>query len=270
MALHVADDGCRIHIRLDGPELGSAGTPCVLIPGLGGEGGFWQGMADILGARHSLIRIDHRGAGQSDRPEGGYSIPRIARDVLGIMDDLGVARAHVIGHSTGGMIGQTMAVTAPDRLGSLVLSGTWDRVDLRFRRIFEARLALLEQAGPVAYHKLTQALGYDPDWIEAHADMLNTELEAAPARMQPISIQAARIRMLMEHDVSDRLAQIATPTLVVGGIDDALIPFAYSERLATAIPGARLAQMTGGHFYPKAYPAPFAAQVLAFLTEVSP
>lgn len=272
MGFHLADDGCRIHVRLDGPNLGAAGLPLVLIPGLGGDGGFWQGVVDRLAPTRSLIRIDHRGAGQSDRPDPDtgedYTIPRIARDVLGVLDDLDLPRAPVIGHSTGGMIGQTLAATAPDRLAGLVISASWDRIDLRFRLIFEARLALLEQVGPVAYHKLTQALGYDPDWIEAHAAELETELAAAPARLEPLTVQAARIRMLLSHDVHDLLGQIRTPTLVMGGMDDALIPYAYSERLAQAIPGAALVQMSGGHFYPKAYPDRFATEVAAFLQGV--
>ena len=263
MPFHTADDGCRIHYQQTGN-----GAPCVLIPGLGGEAGFWAGVVDALGGDYRLIRIDHRGAGFSDRPASGYSIPRIMRDVLGVLDDLGIRRSHVVGHSTGGMIAQTMAVEAPERIAGLVLSGTWERVDTRFTRLFQARLALLEQAGPVAYHKLTQALGYDAVWIEANRAALDAELEQAEARLQPIPVQAARIRMLMDHDVFDRLGRIAAPTLVIGGTDDALIPHASSQRLAAAIPGARLASLAGGHFFPKAYPAPYAALLAGFLKEI--
>ncbi|SFY40116.1 Serine aminopeptidase, S33 [Paracoccus pantotrophus] len=263
MPVHVADDGCRIHYQLDGN-----GPPCLLIPGLGGEAGFWQGVASTIENDYHLIRIDHRGAGDSDRPTGGYSIPRIMRDVLGVLDDLHIRRAHVVGHSTGGMIAQTLAVEAPERVAGLVLSGTWERVDTRFTRLFQARLALLEQAGPVAYHKLTQALGYDAGWIEANRAALDAELKQADTRLQPIAVQAARIRMLMEHDVFDRLGRITAPTLVIGGSDDALIPFASSERLAAAISGARLASLPGGHFFPKAYPAPYAALLADFLKEI--
>ncbi len=60
------------------------------------------------------------------------------------------------------MIAQTLAVEAPERVAGLVLSGTWERVDTRFTRLFQARLALLEQAGPIAYHKLTQHSAMTP------------------------------------------------------------------------------------------------------------
>lgn len=269
MPLHYADDGCRIHYEVTG-----SGASCLMIPGLGGEGAFWAGVVERIGAGRRIIRIDHRGAGGSDRPRvddgGGYSIPRILADVIGVLDALGIGRLDVVGHSTGGMIAQTLAVTAPERVGRLVLSGAWERVDLRFRRMFEARLALLEAAGPVAYHKLTQALGYDAAWMEAHRDRLDAELETAEARLRPLEVQAARIRMLMAHDVFDRLGEIAAPTLVIGATDDALIPFASSERLAARIPGARLAALAGGHFFPRAYPEPYAALLADFLKEPAP
>ena len=265
MPFHVTDDGCRMHFEETG-----TGAPCLLIPGLGGKAAFWQGVAERIGEGRRLIRIDHRGAGRSDRPDAGYSIPRIVADVLGLLDAIGVERLAVVGHSTGGMIAQTMAVTAPGLVERLVLSGTWERVDLRFRRLFEARLALLEAAGPVAYHKLTQALGYDSAWMEAHRDRLDAELATAEARLGPLAAQAARIRMLMQHDVCDRLGEIAAPTLVIGATDDALIPFASSERLAARIPGARLAALSGGHFFPRAYPEPYAALLADFLKEPAP
>lgn len=260
MVFHVADDGCRIFWQRTGE-----GVPCVLIPGLGGEGAFWQGVVDRLGTGLSLIRIDHRGAGASDRPAEGYSLPRIARDVLGVLDDIGIERAHVVGHSTGGMIAQILAVTAPERVRSLVLSGTWGRVDLRFRRLFEARLALLEKAGPEAYHKLTQALGYDAGWMEAHQGLLDDEIANAGARLRDPAIQIARIRMLLEHDVHQHLHRVAAPTLVIGAVDDALIPYQSSEALAEKIDGARLVALSGGHFFPKAYPEAYAAEVARFL-----
>lgn len=262
MPHHLSDDGCRIHFD----QLGE-GLACVLIPGLGGDGGFWRGAAGQLSRGHRLVIVDHRGAGASDRPAGGYSIPRIAADVLGIMNALGLGRAALLGHSTGAMIAQTIAVTAPERVSCLVLSGAWARRDLRFRRLFEARLALLQQAGPVAYQKLTQALGHDASWMEQNSALLDAELRNAPERLSPIDVQAQRIAMLLEHDVHDALPRITVPALVIGATDDALIPFAQSEELARLIPGARLERLSGGHFFPRSYPEPYAAFAASFLKE---
>lgn len=262
MPFYLSDDNCRIHFEERGE-----GPACIMIPGLVGEAGFWRGVEGKLAATHRLVLVDHRGAGKSDRPPDGYSIPRIMADVIGIMDQLGIARAAILGHSTGGMVAQTLAVTYPERVKCLVLSGTWSRRDLRFRRMFEARLALLREAGPVAYHKLTQALGYDADWMEQNRATLDAELAEASQRLAPIDVQAQRIAMLLEHDVLDSLPRISAPTLVIGACDDALIPFAASQELARLIPGAQLEQLAGGHFFPKAYPEPYAALANRFLQE---
>lgn len=256
------DDGTRIHYLISGE-----GAPVCLIPGLGGEGGFWSGVVDGLAARvpATLIRPDHRGAGQSDRPHGPYSIPRIARDVVGLLDHLNLRDTFLIGHSTGGMIAQTIATAAPGRVRALVLSGTWDRPDLRFRRMFEARMALLEHGGAVAYHKLTQALGYDGVWLDTHAEAMESELHAAEARLSPVDVQLARMRMLLTHDCYDKLPDIACPTLVIGSQCDGLIPHTHSERLAERIPGAVLETLTGGHFYPRSHPEDFVSALVPFL-----
>lgn len=264
MPFHHATDGTRIHYQDTG-----TGTPIVLIPGLGGDGTFWSGVAGLVPATYRLITVDHRGAGQSDRPIGPYSIPQIAQDTLGILSDLSISKASLLGHSTGGMIAQTIATTHPERVDNLVLSGTWDQRDLRFRHMFEARMALLQNAEAEAYQKLTQALGYDPDWMEQHATAMKAELETAEARLAPMGVQLARIAMLLDHDCHTALPALQMPTLVLGAQDDALIPFRYSERLADRIPSARLHALSGGHFYPRTYPEPFAQAVTQFLGELT-
>lgn len=260
----IATDGCRIYYEVIGE-----GLPCALIPGLGGESGFWRPLLPYLADTHRVILIDHRGAGQSDRPESGYSIPRIADDTFAVIDALGLDTVHLVGHSTGGIVAQTMALNAPERIASTVLSGTWARIDLRFRRMFESRIALLQHAGGAAYQKLTQALGYDAEWMESRVEALDAEVVAAETKLADPAIQLARLNMLLEHDVYDRLPNFTCPALVLGAMDDALIPFHGSEQLAERIPNARLAQLSGGHFFPKSYPAPYAEAVLAFHREIA-
>ncbi|MYZ47578.1 alpha/beta fold hydrolase [Propylenella binzhouense] len=253
-------DGCRIHAETEGE-----GHPLLLIPGLGGSAAFWNPHRSLLRDGHRLILFDHRGAGRSDRPEQRYTIEALAEDVVSVLDHFGVERAHVVGHSTGGAIGQVLALDAADRVAGLVLSGTWDRADYRFRTLFAFRAAVLERMGPAAYQDLTNILGYAPDWVNAHAPDLERATKAAAADLEPIAVTAARIRMLLDFDRSAELHRIAAPTLVVSAEDDAMVPAYHAERLAAAIPGARSVRFAGGHFYPRVRPQAFADAVLNFL-----
>ncbi|GAB4069063.1 alpha/beta fold hydrolase [Ancylobacter sonchi] len=261
MPLITTSDGCRVHYDVRG-----SGPTVVLIPGLGGDGRFWEPVAAQLEARFRLILVDHRGAGRSDRPDGPYTIERIGRDVLEIMDGEGCARAHLLGHSTGGTVVQTLALDAAERTGRIVISGSWPGPDARFRTLFEARLALLEAGRPEIYQAFTHVLGYDADWIAAHEAELDAAIGRAAEALAPLAVTAARIRMLLAYDRAADLGRITAPTLVVGARDDEMILFGQSERIAGAIPGAELVALDGGHFYPRTRAEAFARRVEDFLS----
>ena len=260
MGIVTAADGCELYY-----ERAGSGPPVVLIPGLGGDGRFWEGVAARLVSRFDLIVVDHRGAGRSGRPLGPYSIDGIARDVLAVLDAGGCEAAHLVGHSTGGAIVQTLALDAPGRARSLVISGSWDRSDARFRAAFGARAAMLDAGLSTAYQQLTHVFGYDPAWLDAHeADLRNAVANASTA-LAPLEVTAARVSMLLDFDRSAELHQISQPTLVIGARDDALIPIHHAHRLAALIPHAAFSEFQGAHFHPRTDPAPFADRVAAFL-----
>ncbi|MFC7397355.1 alpha/beta fold hydrolase [Chelatococcus sp. GCM10030263] len=260
MSFVTATDGCPLHFDVAGD-----GLPLLLVPGLGGAASFWSAVVPHFAGRFRTIAVDHRGAGRNGRPEGSYSIGRIARDVIEVLDALGIETIDIVGHSTGGAIAQTLALDAPQRVRRLVLSGTWARADARFRALFEARIDTLLYAGAATYQKLTHVLGYTADWIELHSESLDAAVAAAERNLAPLSVTAARIRMLLEFDRAAELGRIAAPTLVIGAPDDMMVPYYHSQRLAAAIPGARLEPLEGGHFYPRVHPERFAALVSGFL-----
>ncbi len=262
MATVTAADGCELYYERTG-----SGPPVVLIPGLGGDGRFWAGVVARLADRFDLIAVDHRGAGRSARPQGSYSVGGIARDVLAVLDAEGWASAHLVGHSTGGAIVQTIALDAPARARSLVISGSWDRPDARFRAAFQARAALLDAGLTAAYQQLTHVFGYDPAWIDAHEADLGTAVATAATALAPLEVTAARVRMLLDFDRSAELHRIDQPTLIVGARDDALIPIHHAHRLRALIPHAAFCELQGAHFHPRTEPAPFADRVAAFLHE---
>lgn len=260
MPLMTASDGCRVYYEMRG-----SGPPVALIPGLGGDGRFWEPVAARLEDRFRLLLVDHRGAGRSDRPEGLYTIERVARDVVEIMDEAGWERAHLVGHSTGGAVVQTIALDSPARVDRLVVSGSWPGPDARFRTLFEARLALLEAGRPDIYQAFTHVLGYDAGWIAAHEAELDAAVRRAGQTLTPLSVAVARIRMLLAFDRTAELGHIRAPTLILGARDDEMILFAQSERLARGIVDSTLVAFDGGHFYPRTRANLFAQHVAEFL-----
>lgn len=256
----VTSDGCRLHYERTG-----SGSVVILIPGLGGDGRFWAGVVARLADRFDLITVDHRGAGRSDRPAGFYTIDGIANDVLAVMDAEGVETAHLVGHSTGGAVVQTIALDALRRARSLVISGSWDRPDARFQATFEARATLLDAGLVEAYQKLTHVFGYDPAFIEAHREELDLAVASAGETLASLAITAARVRMLLAFNRSANLERIRHRTLIAGARDDMLIPIHHARRLHRLLPHADYIEFEGAHFHPRTDPDPFAGCVARFL-----
>jgi aminoacrylate hydrolase len=233
----------RLHYEEQGRD-----TPVVFIPGLIGLGAQWSFQMEYFGRSHRAITFDHRGAGRSDKPVQEYTTALLARDVVGLLDALGIARAHVVGASTGGAIAQVLGLDHAARVLSLALVSTWARPDAYFRRLQEMRKEVLVGLGVEAYIKLSSLWTAGPLQFR---DMLET-LEAYEAdqvrQAAPVEVMAARIDATLTHDRLADLGRIAVPTLVVVADDDSLVPPYLGEQLAAAIPAARLARMKqGGH-----------------------
>ncbi|CAH1655142.1 Alpha/beta hydrolase fold protein [Hyphomicrobiales bacterium] len=256
-------DGCRLHVEVEGE-----GEPVVLISGINGRADFWNRVRAPLSERYRLVTFDQRGIGRSERAAEPFTIELMAADVLAILDDLGLERAHVIGHSTGGAIAQTLAIDAPSRIDRLVLSGTWARADFRFQLLFGTRLSVLERAGQGPYAALGQLLAYPPDWINANELAIFAKLaEADRDEHEPVDVVAERIRMLLAFDRLSALKEISARTLVLSARDDLIVPFTHAQTLAREIAGSRLAETQGGHFFPALDAPAFARTVREFLEE---
>src|SRR5436190_22870640 len=115
-------------------ERGERGDPLLLVMGLGVDAHGWEFQVPALAARHRVILVDNRGVGRSGKPRGPYTTAMMAEDARAVLDGLGVARAHVVGLSMGGMIAQELALAHPDRVGALVLAATYARPDDATRR----------------------------------------------------------------------------------------------------------------------------------------
>jgi aminoacrylate hydrolase len=249
-------------------EVHGEGPPLLLVPGLGGLGSYWQPNIPAFSAKYKVVIHDHRGTGQSSRSKIRYSVDQMTDDLVRLMDHLQIERAHLVGHSTGGAIGQTLAVTRPERLASLALYASWTKADAFFRRVFEGRRALLTAAGAAAYVRATAVFLYPDWWINDNAALLEEREKITIPNFPAAEIVASRIDAIVAFDRTADLARIRTPTLVLCARDDFLTPPYFAEELARLVPGAELKLLDrGGHCASETMPEEFNAAVLKFLAE---
>jgi aminoacrylate hydrolase len=219
------------------------GEAVLFVSGLGGMAGFWAAQVAAFGPSFRVITFDHRGVGRSEGAPP-YSVAQWSDDVLALLDHAGAERAHLVGHSTGGIISQVFAAAHPNRVRTLTLGGTWLTPDRRFRDEFLFRQEMLAKLGGEAYRMLSDLLAYPSP--EATA----TTGKAMSAREREVI--AARIDTLLAYDGTDIAPRITRPTLVLAADDDYIVPVYHSQAVAAAIPGAKFKRCRwGGHFFPK-------------------
>jgi aminoacrylate hydrolase len=261
------------HLKLrDGAELyyetHGSGPPLFLVPGLGGDGRFWGDNVAALAKDFTVVVHDHRGTARSTLSKMTYSVEQMANDALQLIEGLGFDKVHWCGHSTGGAMGQLLAIEQPARLDRLVLSSTWAKTDAFFRRLFEVRSLMLKELGPVAYLK-TSALALNmPSWVRDHdADLAANEAKAGETIPLP-EIVLSRIAAIVAHDRRDQLQKVRARTLVICARDDTVTPLYFTEELVRLIPGARAYVLAdGGHAYPNVHGAEFRRVMTSFLLE---
>jgi 3-oxoadipate enol-lactonase len=235
-----APDGARIGFDVDG-----AGDPLVLLAGQANSRHWWDPVRPDFSARFTTIAPDTLGTGTSSSPrDAEWSTRRFAGDVVAVLDELGVRRAHVYGTSMGGRVAQWLAIDHPERVDGLVLGCTTGGGDGDVPGDPEAWRALA--ADTSASKETLTDLMVGPHWRWTHPgplSVLGDESMTAFARR-------AHRRASAAHDAWAELPRVAAPTLVLHGTDDRLAPHANGELLAGRIPGAQLRLFHGArHAY---------------------
>lgn len=248
----VASDGAPslvagMAVRCFGP----AGAPAILLSaGLGGTGAYWMPQVEALARRYRVILYDHRGTGDSERfaPGPDYAVDDLARDMLALLDGLGIGAAAVIGHAAGAVAGLELARFAPARVAALVIVNGWAVSSAHFRRCMALRRAIYAAGGVDAYLTAQPLFLYPADWIDQHLDRLDSERATHLDRFQDAATLYARMAALERFDARPWLPQVSCPVLVMVAKDDMLVPPSCSEVLAATIPHARLSSFErGGH-----------------------
>jgi aminoacrylate hydrolase len=255
------------HITLNVAERGS-GPAFIFIPGLVGLLNAWEFQVAEFSKRYRCISFDHRGAGDSDKPADGYATGLIARDVIALMDTLGIDKAHVAGTSTGGTVLQHLAVDHPGRLRCCVFSNTWVKADEYITRVQTARKEIALACGPEEYVKVSSLFTNGALQFRYNLNRVMELERRALATIAPTEILAQRLDMTLAHDRSADLHKIRNPSLIIGTRDDATVPVYQSEDLHKAIAGSRLVIVPeGGHYSYRRHWQQWNAIVDAFLRE---
>jgi pimeloyl-ACP methyl ester carboxylesterase len=243
-----------------------SGDPVVLINGFAAAMDTWNTPVIAALARyHRVIIFDNRGTGYSGSSEKEYSIPLFAEDTVSLLDMLEISSVHLIGHSMGAMVAQEIAIGHSDRVNRLVLvSGDYGgRNAVRMSR--EVWQTLTDKSGSLQEQAERMfSILFPPQWLRDHDPW-----DACPVVYEttPEENTARQRETLWSWDgTCDRLQSIRSPTLVVTGTEDVIIPPQNSALLAWSIPGARLVQFPdGGHGLMYQFPEEFSDVVLAFL-----
>ncbi|MEO0574827.1 MAG: alpha/beta hydrolase [Pseudomonadota bacterium] len=251
-------------------ETHGSGEPLLLVAGLGGMATFWHKQVETLAQHYRVILHDHRGVGRSTDAPVVSSSPEMAEDLVRLMDAMDIESAHIVGHSTGGAIGQNIAVHHPQRVRSLVLSASWAGPTPLFVDTFRVRRDILINSG-VKHYMMVGSLLASPAWTltDNYAGM-ESFLADRIKNFAGLETELARLNAVMTHDLRHRVHEIKAPTGVISAKDDSLTPPSMSDELAERIEGAT--QMTlaeGGHFCPVTVADVYNEQLLTLLETIN-
>lgn len=254
-------DGVRIAYRFDGDE----NKPVLLLSNsIGTDLHMWDGQVPALTDHFRLLRYDARGHGASDVPKGPYSLDRLGRDVVELLDALGLRRVHVLGLSLGGIVAQWLGIHVPERVDRLVLSNT--AAHLGPANQWDRPIAELLQAPDMQ----ATAERFLHNWFPAR--MLGGDDEVAEGfrrtllatRREGVAGSWAAVR---DSDLRRTATLIHNPTLVIAGEHDTVTSAAHGKELAATIPGARFTVLPTVHMANVEGETEFLNAVLTFLTE---
>lgn len=256
--LFVDADGAQIHCRIDGAD----GAPVlVLSNSLGTDLSMWDAQIAALARSFRVVRYDTRGHGASTATKGPYSIDRLGRDAVAVLDALNIPRAHFCGLSLGGMTGMWLGVHAPERLQKLVLANTTARIASPAN--YNARIETVRTGGMAAVSQAVVERWFTPAYIASHPEQI--ALMRQMMERMPADGYAACCAAIRDMDQRDDIATIRVPTLVIAGTHDVATPPADGRFLADRVKDAQYAELNAAHLSNiEATPA-FTAAVLAFL-----
>src|SRR6516162_1571839 len=236
----------RIAYRVQGE-----GPPLVLVMGYRLNSAAWPtALIAQLAERFTVITLDNRGTGLSDKPVVGYAIANLARDLRGLLDELGITEVAMLGYSMGGAIAQELVRQFPSRVSHLILCATMaGGPQATYAKASVVQVMRdLDSLTPEQAARRIWKVTYAPGYLEQHRALAEDQMRREVALPTPLHAADLQFQAFAEFDGSQALARIRCPTLVLTGDLDELIRPQNSVGMAKLIAGAKLVVLKGaGH-----------------------
>jgi 3-oxoadipate enol-lactonase len=254
------DDGCTIHVEVEGPE----SSPVLMLSNsLCTNLHMWDDQVEPFTRHFRLVRYDRRGHGKSSVPKGPYSMERLGRDVLAVLDALGVERTNWCGLSMGGMVGMWLGAHAPQRIDKLILSNT--SAYFGDRAIWDGRIKMVREKGLAAIADATMERWFTKTFRERSPDVMAKIHDMFLATSVEGYVGCGHAIRDMDH--RSLLTTIRAQTLVIAGKYDPATTLEAGEFIAQHTPHAKLAVLEAAHIANMERPKIYADTVLGFLIE---
>lgn len=258
LGLRVLQDG-------SGPDL-------LLIAGLGDGSAVWDQQVAGLARDFRLTRYDARGTAGAPTPPGPYAQSSLVDDALEVMDAAGIARAHVVGSSLGGVIAQRLAISHPERVASITLCATWARPDRALRALYSSwrwaaeRSSSLGDLLALVYSTTCAASAWNSGDVDRRIiDAEVRELASPRARDAFIWTTSAAL----ERAPAGELSALRVPALIVAGGRDRVLDPRHADELRALLPGSRIELLAeAGHRPAEEQPALFNELLSSFLAPI--
>ncbi len=246
------------------------GEPLILTPGLSAGAWIWFKQVKALSAQFRVVTFDPRGVGRSRSSESPTDMRLLADDVAGLLKELKIPRAHILGASFGGFVAQEFALAYPETTRTLTLCCTSFGGNNHVAPSMETLMALASTDGFNTEERVRRNLtpAFSPNFARVHPNEVEQTVQLRMAN--PVSEDAYRSQLMAAFgfNAEPRLPSIQSPTLIISGDADAIVPVQNSRNLAAKIPGANLALIEdGSHLFFIEQPAEFNQIVTEFLKQ---
>ncbi len=252
-------------------ESGS-GSPVLMINGIGATRGGWALQVPDIANHFRTITFDNRDVGETGpSPDvAPYGIDRFADDAAGVLDALGIERAHIVGASMGGCIAQEFAIAYPERTRSTTIICGWPNVEPWLAELWDQWEAIFAKQGALAWSRTTWLWVFTHRWYAQPGNLAGLlETAASDPNPQTLEMYLRQSHAAKTFDALARLPSITAPAHVIAGAEDIFTPPRYSETIAAAIPGAKLSIMPAvGHGMFWEATAAFNQLVIDFMRDV--